>query len=141
VLGNDSDTVGTIDPASVAVSTKAGHGTTSIDPTTGKINYTPTTGYTGTDTFQYTVANTQGGVSSPTTVTVTVNGSSSGGGSGSGSGAQLPNLCAGYAARPSWQVAGVDYAVGAPSVSALKNPAGISMRGVSVNATSHVITV
>src|SRR5215469_10344631 len=38
-------------------------------------------------------------------------------------------------------VAGVDYAAGVPSGTTLKDPATISMAGVSVNATSHRITI
>jgi hypothetical protein len=54
---------------------------------------------------------------------------------------QLPNLLNGYAVRAPWMVAGVDYAVGVPSGTTLKNPSTISMAGVSVNTTSHVVTV
>ena len=43
--------------------------------------------------------------------------------------------------RPSWSVAGVDYCVGVPQGLALKNPATISMAGVSVNTTTDIITV
>ena len=34
---------------------------------------------------------------------------------------QRPNLLAGYAARPPWQVAGVDYAVGVPAGTQLQD--------------------
>src|SRR6476661_6921011 len=54
---------------------------------------------------------------------------------------QLPNLLSAYAVRPAWQVAGVDYAVGYSSGTALKAPATISMPGVSVNTTSKTITI
>lgn len=55
---------------------------------------------------------------------------------------QLPNLLASYGAnRPGWNVAGVDYYVGAPQGLALKNPATISMAGVSVDTTNHIVTV
>src|SRR4051812_12397732 len=54
---------------------------------------------------------------------------------------QFSNLLNGYAVRPDWSVAGVDYYVGAPSGTALKNPATISTSGVSVNAGAHIITV
>lgn len=55
---------------------------------------------------------------------------------------QLPNLLDSYGAnRPGWNVAGVDYHVGTPSGLALKNPATISMAGVSVNTANHTITV
>jgi hypothetical protein len=54
---------------------------------------------------------------------------------------QLPNLLDGKAARPPWQVAGVDYAVGTPSGLALKDPATISMAGVTVDKVHKTITV
>ncbi|WP_425908320.1 Ig-like domain-containing protein [Nitrobacter sp. TKz-YC02] len=43
--------------------------------------------------------------------------------------------------RPAWNVAGVDYHVGVPQGLALKNPATISMAGVSVNTTTKIVTV
>ena len=55
--------------------------------------------------------------------------------------AQLPSLLNGYAIRPSWNVAGVDYAVGVPSGTALKDPSTISMAGVSVDTNNHVVTI
>jgi YD repeat-containing protein len=55
---------------SVSVSTPAGHGTTTASGTS--ITYTPTSGYSGPDTFQYTASNA-GGTSSPATATITVN--------------------------------------------------------------------
>ncbi|MGY3507752.1 Ig-like domain-containing protein [Bradyrhizobium lupini] len=55
---------------------------------------------------------------------------------------QLPNLLDSYGAnRPGWNVAGVDYYAGTPQGLALKNPATISMAGVSVNTANHTITV
>ena len=55
--------------------------------------------------------------------------------------AQVSDLFTGYATRPPWEVAGVDYAVGTPAGTALKNPAIISMAGVSVNASNHTVTI
>jgi hypothetical protein len=55
--------------------------------------------------------------------------------------AQYPDLLTGYAVRPPWKVAGVDYAVGIPSGTALKDPLSINMAGVSVNTSSHTIFV
>lgn len=56
--------------------------------------------------------------------------------------AQHPDMLASYGAnRPAWEVAGVDYRVGVPQGLALKNPATISMAGVSVNASTHIVTV
>jgi YD repeat-containing protein len=54
---------------SVAVSTGAAHGTATATGTA--ITYTPTSGYTGSDSFQYTASNS-GGTSSPATVSITV---------------------------------------------------------------------
>src|SRR4051812_26172243 len=51
------------------------------------------------------------------------------------------NLLSGYAARPGWDVAGVDYAVGIPTGAVLKDPASISMAGVSVDANAHAVHV
>lgn len=55
--------------------------------------------------------------------------------------AQFSNILNGYAARPDWKVAGVDYHVGTPSGTALKDPSTISMAGVSVNKSTHTVTV
>ncbi|WP_256244599.1 autotransporter domain-containing protein [Pseudomonas sp. PH1b] len=55
--------------SSVAVATAASHGTASASGTS--IRYTPTAGYSGTDSFTYTASNA-GGTSSPATVTLTV---------------------------------------------------------------------
>jgi YD repeat-containing protein len=54
---------------SVAVSTGASHGTAT--PSGTSILYTPTTSYSGTDSFQYTATNVTG-TSSPATATITV---------------------------------------------------------------------
>ena len=55
--------------------------------------------------------------------------------------AQFAGLLDSYAVRPDWSVAGVDYYVGARS-SSLKNPATISMSGVSVDTgRAHIVTV
>jgi uncharacterized protein YhjY with autotransporter beta-barrel domain len=54
---------------SVAVSTQATHGTASASGTS--ITYTPTSGYSGSDSFAYTATNTTG-TSAPATISVTV---------------------------------------------------------------------
>ena len=61
-LGNDQPGAGNgkpLDPTSVTVpSSGTGapqHGTVSVDPATGNITYTPAPGFTGTDTYSYTV--------------------------------------------------------------------------------------
>jgi hypothetical protein len=54
---------------------------------------------------------------------------------------QLPNLLSGEAVRPPWEVAGVDYAVGYSSGTVLKDPATISMPGVSVDPSTRTVFV
>ena len=54
---------------------------------------------------------------------------------------QLPNLLNGYKDPPPWEVAGVDYAVGIPSGTVLKNPATISMAGVTVDTSNDTVYV
>ena len=54
---------------------------------------------------------------------------------------QLPDLLRGYAARPPWKVAGIDYAVGAPGTVRFKDPLSISLAGTSVDAKNHLIRV
>jgi hypothetical protein len=50
-------------------------------------------------------------------------------------GAQHPALLASYAKRPPWNVAGVDYAVGLPSMTTLTDWQCLSGPGISVNTT------
>ena len=73
VLGNDSDSDGTLDPTSVAIFSPASHGTTSVNPTTGVITYTPAANYTGPDSFSYKVKDNRGADSNVATVSITVN--------------------------------------------------------------------
>jgi hypothetical protein len=69
VLWNDTDADG--DPLMISAVTapSSGQATVNLDET---IHYVPTPGFTGTDTFQYTVSDGQGGEATAT-VTVTVN--------------------------------------------------------------------
>jgi hypothetical protein len=56
VLGNDSDTEGGLNPASVTLTKNPAHGTFTINTSTdGSINYTPAVGFTGKDTINYQV--------------------------------------------------------------------------------------
>jgi hypothetical protein len=55
--------------------------------------------------------------------------------------AQYSDLLTGYAVRPPWKVAGVDYAVGVPGSIALKDPLAISIPKVSIDPTHHLIHV
>ena len=71
LLANDTDfEPGDLD---VATHTAPAHGElTALDPETGTFTYVPDAGWKGTDTFSYTTADSQGGVSSPAAVTVDV---------------------------------------------------------------------
>ncbi|MEM1096402.1 MAG: Ig-like domain-containing protein, partial [Bacteroidota bacterium] len=71
VLANDSDQDGTLDANTVAIAADAANGTTAVSE--GAVTYTPNAGFSGTDTFQYTVRDDDGAVSNAATVTVTVN--------------------------------------------------------------------
>ncbi len=73
MLTNDSDSDGTINPTTVAIVAPAGHGTTSVNPTTGAITYTPAANYTGPDSFTYKVKDNWGADSNVATVSITVN--------------------------------------------------------------------
>ena len=70
VLANDTDSDGVLDDTTVKITTNPSHGTV-VPGSAGVLSYTPTPGYSGTDTFAYTVSDNQGGVSAPATVTVT----------------------------------------------------------------------
>jgi hypothetical protein len=68
VLANDTDPDG--DPLTVTAVTTPQHGTAALN-SNGTVTYTPTTGYTGTDAFSYTVSDGRGGTASAA-VTLTV---------------------------------------------------------------------
>ncbi|MCU0915393.1 MAG: tandem-95 repeat protein [Planctomycetes bacterium] len=72
VLANDADPDGAIDPTTVAVTVEPEHGSLAIDPVTGAITYTPAAGFSGSDTFQYTVRDDQGNPSNAAVVEVAV---------------------------------------------------------------------
>jgi len=72
VLANDSDSDGTLDPATVTVVTAPQNGSTTVNTTTGAVTFNPAPNYFGIDQFEYTVADDGGAVSSPATVTVSV---------------------------------------------------------------------
>lgn len=67
VLSNDSDPDG--DPVSLQSATSASHGT--VTKIANHVDYTPNAGYTGTDQFDYTIIDGNGG-SDTGTVTVTI---------------------------------------------------------------------
>ncbi len=80
VLANDVDTDGTLDNTSVRIVSGPAHGTATVG-TGGAITYAPTAGYSGTDSFTYSVNDNQGNPSNAAAVTLTVgSGGSNGGG-------------------------------------------------------------
>jgi len=81
VLGNDTSSGGTLDPASIKIIVAPTHGTASVSG--GQVTYTPTTGYTGLDTFQYSVQDNLGTTSNVATVSVNVTAPPGKGGGGS----------------------------------------------------------
>jgi uncharacterized repeat protein (TIGR01451 family) len=62
-LDND---LGKLDSATVMVTTPPGHGTAKVDPTSGQVTYTPAPGFTGQDTYIYSVRDFAGQVTSAT---------------------------------------------------------------------------
>jgi FG-GAP repeat. len=71
LLANDNDVDGVLDPASL-VFTQPVKGTLT-DNGDGTVTYTPEADFFGTDSFTYTVADDEGGLSNSATVTVTIN--------------------------------------------------------------------
>jgi hypothetical protein len=82
VLGNDTDPNG--DPLTVISHTNPSHGTVTCTPAGAATvcTYTATPGYTGPDTFTYTVSDGHGNTSTTTVSTTVTNPSDSGNGGG-----------------------------------------------------------
>jgi len=72
VAGNDSDVDGLLDFGSVVISSAPANGNAAPQPN-GSVDYTPNAGFTGIETFSYTINDMLGATSSPAVVTVTVN--------------------------------------------------------------------
>ena len=93
----------------------------------------------GTLTYLMTASNAAGNVINvdPTT---TLGGYNDGSANAPAGTPQLPNLLSGYAVRPPWQVAGVDYAVGVPAGTTLQDWETLSIPGVTVEKNYVAIT-
>jgi ELWxxDGT repeat protein len=88
VLANDFDPDGTIDASTVLPVQPPAHGSVLLNAN-GTITYTPASGYSGSDSFTYRVADNQGNTSTGTvTLTVTASGSGGNNGGGGGSGGE-----------------------------------------------------
>lgn len=74
VLANDSDSDGLIDPSSVSIVDSPLNGSTSINPSTGVVSYSPNaeSNFVGSDVFTYIVADEDGSYSSPARVSIEV---------------------------------------------------------------------
>jgi len=81
LVANDTDADGSVNVASVVIATQPLGGTVSVN-TSGTAIYTARTGFSGSDSFTYTVADDQGFVSAPAEVKVDVTAPSGNGGSG-----------------------------------------------------------
>ena len=80
VLANDTSAGGMLDPASIKIVVPPAHGTVVV--MNGEVVYTPTTGYSGLDTFQYSVQDNLGTASNVATVSIEVTAPPSGKGGG-----------------------------------------------------------
>ncbi|WDF53340.1 Ig-like domain-containing protein [Mucilaginibacter sp. KACC 22063] len=72
LISNDTQSSGNLNPASVTITQQPQHGTVTVDPSTGVATYTPNAGYTGPDTFTYTVKDVNGGTSNVATANITI---------------------------------------------------------------------
>ncbi|QVL33192.1 tandem-95 repeat protein [Telmatocola sphagniphila] len=70
--GNTTDTGGTLDLSSLAISTQPSHGTVKVN-SDGTVDYTNDGTSNTSDSFQYTIKDTDGNISNAGTVTITVN--------------------------------------------------------------------
>ena len=70
VLANDRDAEGKLDPASIVIVSAPTHGV--AVPVDGEVRYTPDTGYLGSDSFTYTVADEHGARTNVATVQIQV---------------------------------------------------------------------
>ena len=71
VIANDSDIDGSINVSSLSIITHPANGTAVVD-TNGTVLYTPDSGYSGTDTFTYTIDDNSGATSNVATVTISI---------------------------------------------------------------------
>ncbi len=72
LLANDHDPDGSIDPSSVHLLGGSSNGTTSINPTTGELTYTPQPAFAGGELLKYRVRDTAGALSDVATVRIRV---------------------------------------------------------------------
>lgn len=71
VLANDTDSDGSLNPATVVITSQSPSGTATANPN-GTVTFNPATGFNGLASFTYTVLDNNGLVSAPAEVTVNV---------------------------------------------------------------------
>ncbi|MFT7007235.1 MAG: hypothetical protein ACJAXJ_001749 [Colwellia sp.] len=71
ILANDADIDGVLDTSTLAIITTVAHGKL-VDNNDGTVNYTPVSNYVGNDSFSYSVADNEGGVSNEVEVTISI---------------------------------------------------------------------
>jgi len=79
VVGNDTDADGTVDVSTVSVVGNPSNGVINALNADGTVDYTANAGYTGADSFTYTVEDDLGATSNVATVNITVDPASGGG--------------------------------------------------------------
>ncbi|WP_447971919.1 Ig-like domain-containing protein [Nitrospira sp. M1] len=72
VLNNDDANGQSLDPSSLTITGGPTNGSTLVNATTGEITYTPNSGFTGSDSFTYAVADIQGDFSNEAQANITV---------------------------------------------------------------------
>jgi len=134
VLANDQDPDGYqhLVPSSVTIVSFPQHGQVQVNHGTGQVTYTANAGWSGTDTFRYTVMDDNGATSAPGTVTVITSLPVAANGFGVTSGTQAVsfNVLAGA----------LDSLGSAALVNATVSVTGAQHGQVSVNPTTHQIT-
>ncbi|MBE9050263.1 PKD domain-containing protein [Nostocales cyanobacterium LEGE 11386] len=72
LLANDTDADSSINPSTLIIQTNPSNGTIQLNPDS-TVTYTPNPTFVGTDTFTYTITDTEGLTSNTATVNITVN--------------------------------------------------------------------
>jgi gliding motility-associated-like protein len=72
ILTNDYDPDGEINFTSVKIVSQPDNGSVTVNQATGSISYIPDNYFYGLDSFSYTIADTQGGISDPSMVVINV---------------------------------------------------------------------
>ena len=75
ILANDSDADGTLEPSTVQIVVNPIGGAVTLNAGSGVATYTPDAGFSGADSFSYTVNDNDGATSNTALVSITVNSS------------------------------------------------------------------